>query len=191
MKKLIVILIAAVCLNSFTVTAGSPSIVKSTDKSFSVFFDDWNESDLTVQLKDLTGFVLMTDNVTDEKVTGKKYNLKNLPTGDYVLEISGDQKVMTQALSLNDEEVTISDNSDLYYAPTVTIDEDKLDLNVLSLSKDVEVQIRDQEGNVVFKTDLGSQISVNKRFDLSQLDNGEYAISVYQNGYKHKIKFVL
>lgn len=192
MKKLLVILIAAISFNGLAIAAGSPSLVKSTDKSFAVYFDDWNEADLTVQIKDNQGFILMTDKVKDEHVTGKKYNLKNLPQGDYTLEIGNGQKVMTQAISLTDTTVAFDeDKSKVYYNPTIVINEDKMDFNLLSLGKDVSVDITDASGESIYNTVFGTPQAVNERFDLSQLQKGEYTISVVQDEYKHRVKFVL
>lgn len=192
MKKLIVVLIAVVCMNGLGIAAGSPTLVKSSDKSFALYYDDWNETDLTVKIKDLTGYVLMTDKIKDHKITGKKYNLRNLPQGEYVLEIYNDQKMMSQRLSLTKETLEFDDEkAEVYYSPKISVQNGKLDLNVLSLNKDVSVKILDTEGNVLFTSDLGSQLSVTKRFDLSSFEKGAYGIAVKQNDRQQNIMFVL
>ena len=192
MKKLIVLLFAAICMNGMAMAAGSPTVVKSSDKSLSVYYDDWNQTDLTIKLKDISGYVLMTDKVKDQKVTGKKYNLKNLPQGEYVLEISNEQKTMLQMLTLTEDAVEIiEDLAEVYYSPNINVNNGKLDLNLLSLNKDVSVNIFNAEGEVIFSTDLGSKLSVTERFDLSSFDKGKYGITVMQNDRQHNLMFVL
>jgi hypothetical protein len=192
MKKLIVVLIAAISLNGMTLAAGSPTIVKTSDKSFALYYDDWNETDLTVKIKDLSGFTLMTDKIKDEKITGKRYNLMNLPQGQYVVEISNDQKMMLQMLTLTEDAVEIiEDMAEVYYSPNINVKNGKLDLNLFSLNKDVSVNIFNVDGEVIFTTDFGSQLSITERFDLSSFDKGKYGITVKQNDRQHNLMFVL
>ena len=65
----------------------SLKIRKSAQKSIIVQLDQPTKKDFKITLKDQQSVVLLEEEVVQSKHFAKNYNLKNLPDGDYFLEI--------------------------------------------------------------------------------------------------------
>lgn len=191
MKKLMLIIVAGIYLSGFAYATEGPTFVKSSDKTFAVYFDDWNQTDLTVTIRNAQGLSVLTDKVSQKDATAKKYNLKYLAEGDYKVEIANDQKTLVQDIELSDNSVIVSDESTTYFNPTIVQTDGRIDINVFSLKKDVHMEISDIRMNRLYHEDLDAPMSVNKRFDTSELEAGTYIINVKQNGRSFSQSFTI
>ena len=62
------------------------------------------------------------------------------------------------------------EESTTYFNPTFVQKSDHIDVNVFSLTKDVELVITDLQENVLYQAEFDSPMSVDKRFDISALE---------------------
>lgn len=172
-------LAVAIILTASTTYANiNPTINLQEAKVLVVDLNDWAKADLKISIKDENNEVLLDDQLNAGQLTSRKYNLKNLPIGNYTLIIAGSQKVAVHSIDVSNNSVVINNQDvEVYFRPTLTVKEGAVELNHLALGKKVQVSISDQRG-VFFVKEYKDMGSVNKRFDTSTLPKGSYVVSV-------------
>ena len=123
----------------------------------------------------------MTDYFGTEEFKKRRYNLINLPDGTYNLEIDDVQKTITMVLRI-DSDVLEIEKEEKIYKPHSFFQEQKWNLSVMSMGKDVNVRIVDQTGKLVFEEEITGQLSIQRRYNLSKLKKGNYNFYVYMAG---------
>ncbi len=151
------------------------------------------ESDLTnIRIKNQFGEVLYTETVENVNGILKSFDLRHLKSGHYSIELENALNIEVLPISVTYDSVIVSENQfNTVHKPFIKLKENGIvDFNYLNLnSNKTSVLITNSKGNVIFKQDLGSQSGIEKRFDISSLDKGEYQIMV-QSGdrnFKHSI----
>ena len=74
----------------------SVSIRSQKGQSFSLRLKDMNNETHHIKLIDKKGYVFLNEQIEDQNEYVKLFNLKNLPTGNYRLEIESDYKIILQ-----------------------------------------------------------------------------------------------
>lgn len=151
------------------------------------------ESDLTnIRIKNQFGQVLYTETVENVNGILKNFDLRHLESGRYNIELENSFNIEVLPITISFDSVTVSENQfNTIHKPFVRLKENGIvDFNYLNLnSNKTSVLITDSKGNMIYKEDLGSKSGIEKRFDISSLDKGEYQI-VVQSGdrnFKHNI----
>ena len=109
----------------------------------------------------------------------RKYNLELLPKGNYKLVVSDDLRTVTYAIEIAygaDIEVSEGKTS---FIPQVSLTEDKIDINLLAQNEKVRISLYDNDGNNLYYENINNSMVVEKRLDISNLDNGDYTLSMY------------
>jgi hypothetical protein len=131
-----------------------------------------------VAMKDENHNIIFYDNVTDTDYA-KKFNLKNLVTGTYFLEVESASQFVTYTLAVENKEVKIIDKEEKYTPVVFDKEGNKVRLNLENsdLSK-VEITIMNENNAKVFGESLASQKSIDKTFNFEKAVKGLYTISV-------------
>jgi hypothetical protein len=131
-----------------------------------------------VSMRDENNNIIFYDNVTGTNHT-KKFNLKNLETGTYYLEVENTSQFVTYTLSVENNEVKIINKEEKYTPVVFGKEGNKVRLNLENndLSK-VEIIIMNENNAKVFGESLASQKNIDKTFNFEKAVKGVYTISV-------------
>lgn len=177
LKNLVVVVTV---LFSFTSAFANtnPTVRLDKGKILLVDLNDWSNSTVQLVIKDLEGIILHSDNFLSEAASGIKYNLKNLPAGNYKMVIENDRKKEIHSLQVSNESVLVNSvASAVVYKSSVTFDGKSIALNQLALGRDITISIADKSG-AFFTQKYKNLPTVNKRFDISDLPSGKYIFTV-------------
>lgn len=133
----------------------------------------------TITIADEYGSVLLKEE-TENPTFAKLYNLEQLPTGQYKVNVKTSQKEVEQILEINRTSITVNPSLRReFLLPLVKLDQKMVNVMILNTRiTDVTVKIKDDRGDVIFTDDLGSVIKVEKRYDVAALDPGRYQIVI-------------
>ena len=141
-----------------------------------------NLSGLTTKAKKFTvtdsdGVIVFTQFVAKYD-HGVKYKLANLPAGQYVIKVGGDDFLeMYNATITNDE--LIIENSEVHFRPTVNKLNEKVTIDaILADKEDIQVNIYNMSGELVYSFNDEKAGSFNKIFNLEQLKSDRYNVIV-------------
>lgn len=105
----------------------------------------------------------------------KIYDLKNLGTGSYKMEIRLGGLITEKELIVGSDKIRI-DNSKVYASPFFKFDGKKLVVSHLNFEKEkYRMEIYDENG-AIFESSLENNTLINSGFDLSKLKDGEYSV---------------
>lgn len=169
--------------------AGKPLMSSAKAKTITVETSLWKAESVTVQIKEIGGSVILDEVVKSEKGF-RKYDLHNLPSGTYTLELSDDLKIKIQNFVIKGEDLSMSKEVVTIYKPVILVSENNIDVNLLTLNQNVSVKILDDNDSVVFSEKIVSP-SIHKRYDLTRLSKGQYTMKVSFGGrsfYQHFTK---
>ena len=91
--QILILIVSALTLSVFA--SGNPTMMAEKSKSLVVETSLWKSDKVNIQIKEASGVTILDETVKNTKNL-RKYNLKNLPEGNYTLEISNDLKITTQ-----------------------------------------------------------------------------------------------
>jgi len=166
---------AAILFSSVASFANTnPTLSLDEGKVLVVNLNDWVNSNVEISIKDLNGAILHNDSFQNKSTVGRKYNLKNLPYGQYTLVIESADKKAIHKLEVTNNTVEMQPlSSKMIFKPHVTINENSISLNLLALGEDMFISISDQN-EPFFSVAYKNMSTVNKRFDTSELPAGRY-----------------
>lgn len=172
-------LVAITLLVTVTTYASNyPSVISGSAKTLVVDLNDWAVTNLSISILDENNEVLIKDDLAAGQYNLRKYNLKNLPVGKYQLIIDGNKKVAVHTVEVDFKNVNIvAENARVYFRPRIEVEMNSVSLNLLSLNEDVTVAISDKHGTF-FSKEYSNKNSINARFDITTLPEGEYTFSV-------------
>ncbi len=171
----LVVLVAAV--NTGLFAADLPVRIMASSKSIIIEKDQWKAPSIEITISEANGNVLVHENI--KKST--RYNLKHVPDGNYILEIEDNQKVKIQQLAIQQGSL-LSEGVSTIYKPVIRTQDGKLDLNLMAQGQDAVITIRNSDNRVTFTEHIKNEVSVTRRFNLEELEPGEYYIDVAISG---------
>ncbi|MBK8515299.1 MAG: hypothetical protein IPL55_03120 [Saprospiraceae bacterium] len=187
MKTPFIILLFSVLTMSISARTGLESVIENS-KSLFIQTSEWKSENIRIQIIEQRGEVILDETVKTS--TGiRKYNLKNLPVGDYTLEVSDDLKISTRKFEILSKNVILSGDNEIFYKPIVFWNSKIMDLNLLNLGHSAEVTIIDENNNVVLTQDFKTPV-VHKRYDISLLPRGPYNVNVSSNGRSYQFYYL-
>ena len=148
-------------------------------KKLSVVFSQ-GMRDGTINIYDQVGSIVWSENLEVSDLKGKVFDLKNIPTGDYEIVVSIENKELVQPFSIGFNSISLDATAKkAYFTPSFKVADNKVDLTFLS-SKigNVEVSIIDTNGDVVFEEAHKNILQLQKRYQLSNLNDGAYTMVV-------------
>ena len=183
MKIKIGIFTVILCLISMVTMANELFVfsVKKTDvNTIALQLTHVNQPEINVNLKDANGNTLYQETLEQNRLEERKYDLHQLPFGDYTLIVAYDHVLKIQPIRKDYNSLEISaDEVYTIFQPTFRQHDEYVDLNMLCLGKQkLAVRITDSEGNVIHSERNLSNGSFQKRFNFSQLTKGNYTITL-------------
>ena len=133
-----------------------------------------------LRLRDASGRVLYRE-VIKEQGYMKKYNMANLPIGEYTLEVRSSGGISQETFSVKAGVPVVTS-----FKPAVEIDADVLKVMFKnSIPSAVSLKLRDGSGRVLYQEMVASQGQFAKGLNLSKLHAGEYSLSITGNDYNY------
>ena len=166
-------------------------VTAKEQQKINVFFNQFKAEEVTIKVKDLNGYVLFTERVKGTLKYAKTYDLTNLPSGKYQLVLSDNIKEYIQIISIaNSGVVTVeSTAANVVYNPTVLVKDKHLDLNILlAIEDDIKVSILNEDGEELFTETNADTFKIEKRYNLQDLESGDYTLKLktkYKTIYKN------
>ncbi len=164
---------------STNINAKPVSVIKNA-KSLIVETSGWKSEKVLVQIKDLSGAIIL-DEIILKSASARKYNLINLPDGQYSIEMSSDLKITTRNFEVNGKEINLSTDIQTIYKPVVIWTDQTLDINLLTLGKRAVINIVDGRNNTILSQKHNTS-ALHKRYNISALPEGDYTVNVEMNG---------
>lgn len=162
--------------------AGNPGfkVISVDQASLGLFMEDLAGNAVKVTLFDLQGVVLHRETIRNKSSLSRKYNLRNLPDGEYTLLAQYQNEVRIQPVQITAKQLLIPEGKSIkLFTPRINKSEDHLDLNLLSLpASDITVKIRNAEGKAWFSDAQTAEGSLHKRYNIEALETGDYQIVV-------------
>lgn len=187
MKKVLLILVAIISTVMWTNAKAEMNpdvkIYATGIKSFILQSTETISNPLLVTIRDLRGEIVHSERVELDDELNRKYNLKNLPNGQYIVSMDNGSQISTQGLNIQGDVLTINeDDYTTFFQPVIMRNGEKVDINMLALTPtQITVSIVDYAGRVNYKETVTVDGQFGKRFDISNLENGQYNISVRVN----------
>ena len=175
---------AILCLTGMVAKAGELSVFSVTvaDKNaFLLQLTHVEQAQIQVSLMDANGVTLHTETLNQHRVDQRKYDIHELPSGNYSLVVAYDAVVKIQPIKKGYETLEIEPAAlQTVFQPVIRQNSMYLDLDMLCLSESLEVSLKiiDAEGRVVYNEVIQPRGALQKRFNLSKLDKGVYTFSV-------------
>jgi len=166
-----------------TTLARDPKLrVINKENSKAIVFEwDIQEEDTYVQIIDAAGNIIYFENILDTEVYSKRFDLKNLEDGNYVLEVENALKKISYTINVNDK-IGVAKKKESA-KPVFRRVEDMVYLNLLNLDgKDVEIKVVDGENRIVFQETARDEMLVEKAFNFKNAYAGDYTVVVKGKG---------
>lgn len=183
LKNKLFTLLLLLSFTSMTTSAKDVSVITifSTDKnSFILRLSNTTAEQIQVTLKDNEGAILHEETIMQSGLKNRKYNLRNLPLGKYLLMVAYDDVIKVQPIKKENKILKIeAEEMQTIFQPTFTSHPEHIDLDMPCLTDaKVLLKIMDKDGNVIYKEKTQSNGRLKRRFDLSQLEEGDYIFYV-------------
>ncbi|WP_236970508.1 T9SS type A sorting domain-containing protein [Membranihabitans marinus] len=180
MKNILVILM--ITLSSYFVQAESyPNLIVRSDKSFVLDINDWRMKDVEVSIIDNFGRIVHHDNISADYSKLKRYNLDQLEAGIYNVKIEDELKEVVYTVLVNRTNIALMTDKLVTYKPVVNVSDNKVDINILTLNKNVEVELYDVEGFSLYSEVKKNAPKYARRLDISDLPKGNYTVQIKFN----------
>ncbi len=171
--------VIALLLVTATAVAKEPKlrVINKVDDKALVFEWDTQEEDTYIQIVDADGNIIYSEDVLNTKVYTKKFDLKNLEEGDYLLEAENALKKITYTINVDDKVGVAKKKENA--KPVFRQVDNMVYLNLLNLEgKKVEIKVVDSDNRMVFKETLENETLVEKAFNFKSAYSGNYTVIV-------------
>jgi len=168
-------------MSSYFVCAGSSpevSVVYAGNKTFALYLDQAQKETQLVKLKDKYGQVLLSDRARTTESFARRYNLMNLPAGEYFLTVEDGTRTFVQPITVTINALNIPENAlKTVFTPSVVVSTARIDYTLLCLDETaVTIEIIDEFGRKNYTATTQEQGSVQRRFDIRSLTPGTYSV---------------
>ena|GEM_PF-863096 len=172
-NTLLIISILIFAIGGLSASELDPNVKTTAAKTIMIIFDQTINAPVDVVLKDAKGFKLLEESLNSKDAKSRKYNLKNLPVGNYTLEIHEDFKITTESITIDNDAVIVTDE-DVTFKPVCSQTQDHWNINLLLLQKDADIIIYNTDEKPVYSAKFRGEQNVAQSFDISKLDKGNY-----------------
>ena len=154
--------------------------VKAIDQTtFELSLENPKRSEVQVSLKDLSG-ISLHEGVYSQSEINLEFHLKALPLGSYVLVLKYEGLIQMQPISIRHDSLLIEPGQgEIIFPPQIDLSVGYLDIRMnCPESLSAYLEIRDEDGHVLYRRSARSKGEVQKRFNLKRLEKGEYQIAL-------------
>ena len=153
-------------------------------KSFAVHLEVPVKCTAYIRIEDTEGMMLLNERFRNVTSLSKKINLANLPEGTYFVEVEDRIKTQAFTISMTDGELSIERRPEKDYFKPLFVQKGKyVDMCMLLLpDKYATVCIFSNDGKMLLQEVVHNQASVEKRFNVSNMERGTYHFVVSAAG---------
>ena len=186
--------LAFVLISSLTMLANGPVNYSATvvdQYTFVLKLDEVINADIQVKIADQRGYILYEEQLAQHSIDYRKYDLRNLPSGNYVLLVEFDNQIKVQPILKTRASLELDNNlAETVLMPSLNYDEGYMNANFFTEGAiAIGVKILDNEGNLVYAEDQQLASPFHKRYDLTQLPTGAYTFRIQINNGITKLNF--
>ena len=158
------------------------------NKNFAIYMSGVYAEQTQVSLRDGENNVIHEEMLKENELYSKKFNLQQLASGRYILELETETNIERIPLLLTDNELTfLTNEKQLFYKPFMRHDGNVLDLMHFAPEEaSMEMLVTDKYNNVVFKEELKKDIKVERQYDFSAFATGTYYVTVGTQGRQYQ-----
>lgn len=187
-NKLVVMMMVIVSTAGFSQERKTNVSVEAIGTKTVVFHTNMQGSTGTkVQLRDVRGKVLHSEMLLNKERVTKKFDLNALPDGKYFLEVENEAQFVTIPMEITENGTEVIRNDEVVINKPVLRQNGEL-IDIILPEEDtagLKVVIFDNKSHMIYKESLeGSQTL--RRYNLSQLEKGDYLFRISQGGRKFK-----
>lgn len=179
MKKLIKksLLIVAVFSAIVTTTANENAKLKLINAKLINLELKNSDGNVQVRVKDVHGVVLHKENYNGIQFS-KKYDLSDLPSGNYFFEIEGETKIKKMPFSVNLNTVIFNNKiEEVYYKPVVRRKDELIYISKASVnSNSLQIELYNDAEVLLYKEDVTGNVDLGKTLNISLLNKGNYRL---------------
>jgi len=139
------------------------------------------KSEAVIRLQDETGQTLSKALVEAGNGRAVKiFNLEQVVPGRYQFVVSTKSKETLQPIEVTTDDILIDQNErQVYFTPTIRIGDDFVDVSWLNGKvSDLTFEIQTSKGDRVFEDEFTNILKVERRYNLSKLERGDYMVVV-------------
>ncbi len=145
-----------------------------------------SEGAAVLRLKDAQGRVLHRESIKGHAYM-KKYDMANLPGGEYTFEVSSNEGVSQETFTLSSGVARA-----MYFKPAIQIDAEIVKVMFKnSIASPVSLKLYDRDGHVLYQETVASQDEFAKGLNLSKLVAGQYSLSITGDDYVYSKSIAL
>ncbi|MDT0553119.1 hypothetical protein [Urechidicola vernalis] len=136
------------------------------------------------EITDEEGVSLYTELVNATRFS-KNYNFEFLSNGNYFLEFHGETKIRKIPFKIvNEELVILEEEEKVIYKPSVTVDQDMVNITLLSLNKEdsLDIKFYDSYDRLLYSELVTGENIIGKRINTGELLKGEYSVILKYKG---------
>ena len=162
-----------------TSTAKEPTLSVTSNADKSIQFEmDASTAQTVVSIVDIEGVIMYSEKVGDAEAYSKKFNLRNLPDGKYLLKVEDSLKETIFEFGIYDSIVRIADRNE-NVKPVFRKNGQKVFLNLLNTDmQDVQIKVYDSENRVIFDETVVDTFLVEKAFNFENAFEDTYTVIV-------------
>ena len=191
MKKQLIFVLALVAIlftntlsanvieNTFEL-AGTTVKISAIEKSIVVNLGGVQKENVTIVIADAEDNVLVNETVNQTPNFSKRYNMTQMANGSYTLTVTKKTVRTVQPFEITRTGLVISElEKKEKFIPIVSLNNDKLDVNVLLGNySNITVSIYDNEGHKVKQDKYYVVLDLHQRYNISELPKGAYVVEV-------------
>ena len=153
-------------------------ILGPEQKQFGVLVLGDSNLSFTVRFIDVEGRVLHTESDVLTNYS-KRFDLRNLPKGQYKLEVDYNAQVKIFSIEVLQSAIDIeNNNSNLVIKPKLSVKNRRIKLQMSDLDLPVQVHIFDRRGQMIYGKRYSDVENINAIYDFRRLGRGSYRVSV-------------
>lgn len=172
------------CFLFYTSIWAAPTIsirnLGTNTKSIALYIENPDMMALTISLIDEDDVKLHNDILDEQDSFAKRYNLKNLPAGEYTIVIENNYFIKSQPIHVGGDDVKVMKEEEVtIYKPAIKRNGNFIDFDMLLLGDaKVVLKIVDYKGRSNFVEVIENEEWIQKRFNIGKLEEGDYSLTV-------------
>lgn len=189
-KTLVTIFAVAVSVIAMATEKPKTNVHSLDDEKVLVTMQAEQASKMEVTIEDQYGNIVYYKQTKNPVSTYTKiFNLKELKKGNYMLTVKVNDLATTRELAVNGDRITVGKASESV-APFFTFVDNRLILAHLNFeNENYRIEIYGNEG-LVHKSTVGNNPTISARFDLSQVEDGQYQVFLNSANHDYNYRFV-
>ncbi len=157
-----------------SIASDMPTVSNDKSKTLTIAASSLKGGTIDITIFDAQNNTIHAETIKNEKVA-RSYDVRNLPNGKYVIEMSNGLKTTKQNFEIYSSEVFLDKNVETFYAPVVNVSENFVDVN--AVGPKAIITFVDQDNNLL-KSETVTSSTIHRRFNVAKLPAGIYTVSV-------------